>query len=265
MFVNKQFLDFIKNCKEKKLDLAVTSVISTSGSTYTKEGNIMLVNSNEEFIGVLGSKFLQNKVIKSSKEAIDKKFDIEFESIPKDPTSGHGTSKYKTTAFLYKDNYKELDTYIKTPYSILIFGSGAHVESFISISNLMGWETTVIDIDIKKQFVSHADKLIKLEKLEDILNINLDSYNAAVILSHNPKTDDMYLEALLKSNIQYIGLMGNKKNAQKKKDQFNLNKETRFFAPIGLDIGSYTDKSIALSICAQIEAFKNGKYNESRE
>ena len=59
--------------------------------------------------------------------------------------------------------------------------------------------------------------------------------------------------------MNYIGLMGNKKNAQKKKEQFNLEDDKRFFAPIGIDIGSYTQQSIALSICTQIEARKNGK------
>ena len=35
--------------------------------------------------------------------------------------------------------------------------------------------------------------------------------------------------------------------------------DERFFAPVGLDIGGNTHQSIALSICAQIEAKKNGK------
>lgn len=87
----------------------------------------------------------------------------------------------------------------------------------------------------------------------------MSTYDASVILSHNPKTDDIYLEALLKTNMQYIGLMGNKNNMQRKKEQFNLINSDRFFAPVGLNIGSYTPQSIALSICAQIESRKNGK------
>ena len=69
MFQNKQSLKFIEDCKNKKLDIVVTSVIETLGSTYAKAGNMMLVNSKGEFTGVLGSNFLQNKVLENSKEA----------------------------------------------------------------------------------------------------------------------------------------------------------------------------------------------------
>jgi xanthine dehydrogenase accessory factor len=259
MFENKQFLTFIESSKKQKLDIALTIVTNTIGSTFTKTGNMMLVNSKSEFTGVLGSKFLQEKVIENSKKVINEKSDMSFESISKDPTSGHGNSKYLTKAFLYDNDYKDLDKYIKEPYSLLIFGSGAHISSLISVANIMGWKTTVIDIKIQKNFVLEADNLIELKNLDDILSFDLNLFDASVILSHNPKTDDIYLKALLKTNMNYIGLMGNKKNAQKKKEQFNLEDDKRFFAPIGIDIGSYTQQSIALSICTQIEARKNGK------
>ena len=122
----------------------------------------------------------------------------------------------------------------------MIFGSGAHVSSLISMANLMAWETTVIDINIKESFVNQADTLIELENLEDILTMDLSTYNASVILSHSPKTDSTYLKALINSNIEYIGLMGNKKNMQRITEEFNLNNDKRFYALIGLDIGGST-------------------------
>ena len=259
MFSDKEHLKFIEKCKNEKLDIVVTSVVETLGSTYAKAGNIMLVNSNGEFTGVLGSKFLQNKIIESSIKALKTRKVDTFESIPKDETSGHGTSKYKIEPFFYKENYGEIYEYIKKPYSVLIFGSGAHVTSFISMANLMSWKTTVIDVKISKEFVKEADEVIELKNLEDILSMDLNSFDASVILSHSPKTDDIYLKALLNSNMNYIGMMGNKKNMQRIKKEFNLQNDDRFFAPIGLDIGGNTHQAIALSICAQIEARKNKK------
>lgn len=259
MFINKEYLKFIQNCKNKKLDIVITSVVETLGSTYAKVGNMMLVNSQNEFIGVLGSKYLQNKILEFSKESLASKKTFYFESIPQDESSGHGNSKFKIESFFYENSYNNISEYIKKPYSILIFGSGAHVTSLISMANLMAWETTIIDIKIDKNHVNEADNLIEIDNLEDILSMDLDLYNAAIILSHNPKTDNTYLKALINSNIEYIGMMVNKKNMQKIKEQFGLEKNERFFAPIGLDIGGNTHQSIALSICAQIEAKKNGK------
>lgn len=259
MFSNKQFLKFIEDCKNRKIDFALTTVTDTIGSTYTKVGNLMLVNSFLEFTGVLGSNFLQEKIIESSSKALKTKENQKFESIPKDESSGHGNSEYLTKPFFYNDNFSGIKEYIKVPYSILVFGSGAHVSPFISMANLMGWKTTVIDVKINESYVNEADELIELKKLDDILTMDLSLFDASVILSHSPKTDDIYLEALLKTDMEYIGLMGNKKNMQRKKEQFNLENEKRFFAPIGISIGSYTSQSIALSICAQIEARKNKK------
>lgn len=88
------------------------------------------------------------------------------------------------------------------------------------MANLMSWKTTVVDVKISKEFVKEADELIELSNLEDILSMDLNSFDASVILSHSPKTDDIYLKALLNSNMNYIGMMGNKKNMQRIKQEF---------------------------------------------
>ncbi|MEN5406119.1 XdhC/CoxI family protein [Aliarcobacter butzleri] len=259
MYLDKKILDFIESSQNRKLDIALTSVVETTGSTYAKVGNIMLVNSQNEFTGVLGSSYLHNKIFELSHQAISSKEIQYFESIAQDESSGHGNSKYKIEPFFYEENYEKLEKSLKNPFSLLIFGSGAHVTTLILMANLMGWKTTIIDVKMNNEFVKDADEKIELKNLEDILTMDLNSFDASVILSHSPKTDDSYLKALVNSNINYIGMMGNKKNMQRIKKEFDLETDKRFFAPIGLDIGGNTAQSIALSICAQIEAKKNNK------
>lgn len=297
MFSDKEYIKFINSSKNRGLDIVGASVIQTLGSTYAKVGNMILVNSLGEFTGVLGSPALHNKILELSKEALENKEPIFFENTPKDKDSGHGISKYLIQAFFFDESYNSLGQALQThgktlvrsikdnsfeivdekketkllddkfyqviekAYSLLIFGSGAHVSSLIQMANLMGWKTTVIDMKVRESFIKDADEVIKLNQLEDILTMDLSQYNASVILSHSPKTDDTYLEALLKSKAQYIGIMGNRNNMKKKREQFNLHNDKRFFAPVGLDIGGITHQSIALSICAQIEAVKNEKLN----
>ena len=295
MFGNKEYIKFIETSKINGYDLVGTSVVETQGPTYAKPGNMILANSNGDYVGVLGSPTLHNKILNLSKEVLETKKPLYFENRPKDKNSGHGISRYLVQPFFHGDDYgclgvalencgksivrsikdgsheiiegiKEItledDKFYQTieaPYSLLVFGSGAHVSSLILMANLMGWITTVIDLQVKEDYVKEADKLIELETLEDILSMDLSSFNASVILSHCPKTDDTYLEALLKSKVEYIGILGNKKNMEKKTEQFNLHDDKRFFAPVGFDIGGNTHQSIALSICSQIEARKNGK------
>jgi xanthine dehydrogenase accessory factor len=295
MFENKEFLEFIKKSSYSSLDIVLASVIHTEGATYAKPGNMIIVNSQGNFVGVLGSTTLHNTILELSKNVLLTKTPYIFTNKPKDIHSGHGTSKYLIQAFFSKDNYDALgvclesntktlvrsidnngyeiiDTSLETklnknkfyqtiklPYSVLIFGSGAHVKSFISMANIMGWKTTVLDLRPKVQYIQDADEIIHLKSIKNISTIDFNSYNASIILSHCTTTDDIYLEYLLKSTNEYIGIMGNKKNMQSKIEQFNLKDDKRFFAPIGLDIGGNTHQSIALSICSQIEARKNGK------
>lgn len=295
MFGNKEYIKFIENSKKNKYDIVGVSVVETLGSTYAKEGSLMIINSNMEFVGVFGGTAFHDKILAYAKDALANNKPLCFENAPKDKSSGHGTCRYFLQPFFLKENYGILDSAlnnfnktlirsinnnefeitdektptkyenekfyqtIELPYSLLIFGSGAHVSSLISTANIMGWKTTVVDVDIYENYVKDADELIELENFEDILNMDLSSYNASVILSHSHTTDDTYLQALLNSKIEYIGLMGNKKNMQRKTEEFNLLDDARFFAPVGFDIGGNTHQSIALSICAQIEARKNGK------
>lgn len=259
MFSNKKLHKFLEKCKVQKLDIALTYVSDKKGSNFSNKGNSMLVNSKEEFTGVLGSCHLQDKVLEYSKLAINKKEDLSFESIVKDASSGHGDCSYKTIPFFVENDFKGIEKYIKKPFSLLIFGSEAYITPLIDMANLLGWTTTIIDINLKKEFVENADRLIELEKLDDIKSFDFSSFDAAVILSHNPKTDDIYIESLLKTDINYIGIMGNKTSAKRRKERLKEEDKKRFFAPIGFDIGSHTSESIALSICSQIEANKNGK------
>ncbi|MCJ7766435.1 MAG: XdhC/CoxI family protein, partial [Thiovulaceae bacterium] len=284
MFEDKEYLKFIQTSKKNSCDIVGISVVETVGSTYAKAGNLMLINSKQEFIGVFGSRHLHDQIFEYAKTAFETKQSRYFENIPKDDASGHGTSRYFLQAFFLEDDYgllgKALNSFDKTlirdikddkyefsdekielkyengkfyqpvelPYSLLVFGSGAHVTSLISMANLMGWKTTVIDIAINSKYVDEADELIELENFEDIFSMDLNPYNASVILSHNPKTDDSYLEALLDSKVEYIGLMGNKQNMQRITEEFNLLDDARFFAPVGFDIGGNRHQSIALSI-----------------
>jgi len=295
VFCDKEYLSFIENSKSQSLDMVTISVTKTKGHTYAKVGNMMLVNSKGEFTGVLGSPHLHEKILDLARKSLKSKTILSYKNTPKDKNSNHGISWYLIQAFFYEKNYgllnlclknfgktlvrnlhdnsyeivnKIIETkfedgkfyqHIQKPYSLLIFGSGSHITSLVSMAILMGWETTVIDINLRKASVKQAHKLIKLDKLDDIFSVNLDYYNACVILSHSPKTDDVYLKALLNSNVEYIGMLGNKKNMEKKSKQFNLENNSRFFAPVGTDIGGKTHQGIALSICSQIEARKNKK------
>jgi xanthine dehydrogenase accessory factor len=114
MFENKEYLKFIQNSKKQGLDLVGVSVVQTLGSTYAKAGNLMLINSNFEFVGVFGSKHLHNQILEYTKTAFENKKSLYFENVPKDESSGHGSSKYFLQAYFFKDDYGILGESLKS-------------------------------------------------------------------------------------------------------------------------------------------------------
>jgi xanthine dehydrogenase accessory factor len=82
-----------------------------------------------------------------------------------------------------------------------------------------------------------------------------------VTLTHDPKLDDPALDRALRSDAFYIGSLGSRKTHAKRlgrlgelgHDDASL---ARIRGPVGLDIGAVTAPEIALSIIAEIVAFR---------
>ena len=87
----------------------------------------------------------------------------------------------------------------------------------------------------------------------------LDRYTAIALLTHDPKIDDVALEAALKAECFYIGALGSRKTHAKRLERmkakgFDDAALARIHAPIGLDIGAVSPAEIAVSIAGEIIA-----------
>jgi xanthine dehydrogenase accessory factor len=85
----------------------------------------------------------------------------------------------------------------------------------------------------------------------------MDTFDAAVLMTHNIGYDERFLRALAPTGIEYIGLLGPVARRQRLLDKLGksaaLLKE-RVFGPVGLDIGAELPEEIGLSIIAEMVA-----------
>jgi xanthine dehydrogenase accessory factor len=149
---------------------------------------------------------------------------------------------------------------------LLIIGAAHITVDLVSLANLYGFETVVIDprgyFIENTVFIEPPSKLINAYPSEVFDDFRLDAYTYAVILSHDPKIDDNALEVLLPSKVAYIGALGSKKTHAKRVNRlmekgFKQDVIDRIQAPIGLSIKAKTPQEIALSIMGQIIETKN--------
>jgi xanthine dehydrogenase accessory factor len=89
--------------------------------------------------------------------------------------------------------------------------------------------------------------------------VPLDSRCAVVALSHEPRIDDPALVAALRSPAFYIGALGSRGNAERRRDRlralgFSEEALARVHGPVGLSIGALSPAEIAIAVMAEMTA-----------
>jgi len=145
------------------------------------------------------------------------------------------------------------------PRRLIIVGAVHISQPLVPIARLAGYAVTVIDprgawatperfpdVDIDNRWPDEA-----------LENLKPDSRTAVVTLTHDPKLDDPALNVALRSNAFYIGALGGRKTAVKRRERlteagFGPDDFARIRGPVGLDIGAVSPAEIAVSIVGQI-------------
>ncbi|WP_444994846.1 XdhC family protein [Aliikangiella sp. IMCC44359] len=153
---------------------------------------------------------------------------------------------------------------LKAPQHILICGASPDVPPVTNIAKQLGWKTTVIDH--RKEFAqAHlfpaANQVIPIKRSQ-WPQFNLNTFDAAVIMSHQFERDQAYLAHLINSHLPYIGLLGpsHRRDQLLKQCKTSFSQhEGRIYGPVGLDIGADSPETIALAIISEIQAVKANK------
>lgn len=154
------------------------------------------------------------------------------------------------------------------PVQILLLGAGPDAQPVAELAAFLGWRVTVID---------HRSHYARAERFPDAALV-LDggpaaltrllttpaspAWAAAIVMSHHMTSDLGYLQAIARSDIPYVGLLGPYARSQRLLTDLGAEVSrlgARLRAPIGLDLGAVTPEAIALSIVAQIHAAIAGR------
>ena len=276
------------------------SVLSTEGSTYSKAGNQMLVNSSGDFRGMLSGGCLEGDLAERSIKVINNEIPevFTYDLRGDDDIFGLGVgcdgsitiliqplnkkNEYQpfrnlletleinpNLEILQKDMDLDFDiSDIKAPVRILILGAGIDVDPLVTFGTMLGWDVSVSDyrpafLKRMKENIDVKTLCIPHTKLDS--ELNLSRFDAAIVMSHNLIADRSYLKILFKSPIKFIGLLGpaNRKERLLK----DLKLESKMFhdrlrSPVGKKIGGRGPAAIALEIAAELQSYfhNNKKY-----
>jgi xanthine/CO dehydrogenase XdhC/CoxF family maturation factor len=148
---------------------------------------------------------------------------------------------------------------ILRPYPrILVLGAGIDAVPVVRLISELGWRATVSDhrpAYIENGDFSLADEVVCITASDISGELELDQFDAAIVMSHHLVTDASYLRTLAATRIPYVGLLGPPHRRERLlsglEDERKL-LEGRLHGPAGIDINASGPASIALSIVAQM-------------
>ena len=150
---------------------------------------------------------------------------------------------------------------------LIAFGAVDIAAALCRIARATGWRPYVVDP--RKRFAQPA----RFPAAEQVVAAwpdvafaqlgGIDRATSIAVLTHDPKLDDAALILALRSDAAYIGAMGSRRAQASRRERLleqGVTEEelARIAAPIGLDLGGLTADETALSIMAEIVAFKHG-------
>jgi xanthine dehydrogenase accessory factor len=145
------------------------------------------------------------------------------------------------------------------PLRLVIVGAVDIAQALAPMAALAGYDVTVIDP--RAAFANPARfpgvRLIAAWPEDVLPELGLDSRSALVALSHQPRIDDPALAAALNSAAFYIGALGSRGSAEKRRERlrasgFADDALARIHGPVGLAIGAANPAEIAIAIAAEM-------------
>lgn len=291
-----RLLEFFDARRERGESLVLVTVIATEGSTYSKPGALMLVDAHGVFQGMLSGGCLEGDLAIRAQQVLDSgkpqvaTYDLGQDDdelwgmgvgcdglmrivlLPIRPE--HGYAPFDRIAAVWQGNapadvtipvgagdFRDVTISVEPPPSLLVLGAGLDAEPLVRFAAELGWRCTVSDhrpaVIENGDFAGAAMTCcVPAAKLGD--SLDLDRFDAAIVMSHHLASDRAYLEQLAATTVPYIGLLG----PAHRKDRLlgELQEEAgalapRLHGPAGLDIGGRGPGPIALAIVAEVQQF----------
>ena len=156
------------------------------------------------------------------------------------------------------------------PPRILLLGAGPDSCPVLEFAVHMGWQVTVYD---HRAALATPERLLGAEQVllgrpESLTErLALNSFDAAVVMSHHLHSDAAYLRVLAHSTIGYVGLLGPAPRRERLRADVGADfalLQQRLHAPVGLPLGGRSSAAIALAIVAEIHSWLQQRAERSQ-
>ena len=148
------------------------------------------------------------------------------------------------------------------PPRMIVFGAIDFAEALTRIGRFLGYRVTLCDarpVFATEARFPAADEVVVDWPHRYLAGQHVDASTVLCVLTHDPKFDVPLLEAAVRTDAGYIGVMGSRRVHADRLERLRARgvdeaSLARLHGPIGLDLGARTPAETAVSIAAEIIA-----------
>ena len=155
---------------------------------------------------------------------------------------------------------------VQMPARLVVLGAGHIARPLVELASAVGFETVVVDA--REAWADAARfpraRAVHCDDPEAVIaELALDADTAVVVVTHHHPLDQALVRALVGSRAGFCGLVG----SEAKRNKFLMRLQAqgipaealaRLRSPLGVEIGARTPEEIALSIVAELVAWRRG-------
>jgi xanthine dehydrogenase accessory factor len=237
------FLGFAKSCLEERTVGAVATVVRVHGQADAKPGS---------------------RLLRSQEQSRSDITNLELKSKIEDTIEDTSEAAKLITLMLEHGSVEVFLERIEPPTPLVVFGAGHDAIPVVRLAKELGWHVTLVDHRPAYATAARfplADRIVVSTPAEVGAKVMLTEATLALLMTHNYLRDLELLEKLLPSPVRYLGLLGPRRRTdqlladlRQKGVQPTTDQLSRFYAPVGLDIGSEGPIEVALSILSEMQA-----------
>lgn len=157
--------------------------------------------------------------------------------------------------------------HIAPPPSLIVFGAGDDAMPLVHFAAQLGWRVTLFDVRPAYATAARfpeADAVVVAAAEDAARHPAIDADSHVIVMSHRYRDDLFVLRGLLPRSMAYLGVLGPHHRTGRLLDELaaeglNLTAEMRerLYAPVGIDLGGASPETVALSIVAELQAFRS--------
>jgi xanthine dehydrogenase accessory factor len=261
--VNQEVFAALSDALVRGDEVALVTIVGSTGSTPQRVGAKMLVFSDGRTVGTIGGGCYENDAFWKAREAIKSRKPVTVKFDLNDDFA-------QETGLVCGGQMEVFIEPVEASPEVYVIGAG-HVGYFVAkFAHDAGFRVHVID---------DREKFANAERFGPGFDVIVDSIPEwlaahplpptayAVIVTRGHTHDLEALRAVTRGPVRYAGLIGSRAKVKRIYDALReegVQPDTlrAVHAPIGLDIGAITPQEIAISIVAEMIAVKHGKIAE---